>query len=199
MIHEFPKLCPDDIPPLTLKDFDTPATAVEADKHAKDIYRAVGVALSHWATVEDDMATLFAAVLQTRSVAAHRALFAVISHRGRIEVIRAAAEVALRPHREILSDVTERLKILSKAGARRNEIAHGRVTDYSENGRKIGCVLIPSLFDPRKMKESSGGYVYRYNTEIITGFATKFRILHAQLFDFVRGLEKLLPAFRPTP
>lgn len=197
MSGDLPKLTPTGARLLTKADFAIPALALTGDGEPDKLYMAIGMALSHWEAVERQLADLYAILLQTRSLAAHRSLGALISAAMRMDAIEAAADITLQDLPDRLSDVARLIKVIREAAARRNEIAHGSVSNVNANGLAIGCVLMPTIFNPRKMDILGVGYKYRYNTDIVSAFSAKFHLLYAQLFDFNRALDYDLPP--PSP
>ena len=196
MREDIPKLSPPGVPLLTLDDFNVPLLAKKGDEEAGDLYQAVGIAMTHWELLEIELAGLFACLIQSQSIAAHRALGAIASNVARLEVIDATGKIALKKHDPQLTDLKERIKVIRKAAARRNEITHGTVSHYSEAGGTIGCVLIPPMHNPRKFDWGGVGRKYRFNTDMVLDFAEKFRLLKAQTFDFARDLEEILPPWQ---
>ena len=114
---------------------------------------AVGRALTQWERFEQIFCTLFCTLLgRDTNYAAERAYGAVITFRGRADMIEAIVENYFSLHR------SKKLKALFRGlmnraknyGARRNEIAHGQVGEWNFGGRKKGWLLVPSRINTNK-------------------------------------------------
>jgi hypothetical protein len=169
-----------------------PEKQAQGDPDPRDLYTSVGIALTSWEAVENAYAQLFAGIMHGGMWnAAPRVYGSIISPSGRRDALAAAAEIffhgvnATDEHRD-------QLKILlnhhQQATARRNDIAHGVVSEISERG----FYLIPSPYNTTKTKDfflhmdTKGAaelnmldlYDYAYTAKEILAFGALFQRMH---------------------
>jgi len=139
---------------MTTNPWDIPPLPKKGDTSKSSTYEAVGLALSNWEEVEFGLGLLFRTLLRAdMEIGASRAYGSVITFRGRIEMIEAAAEAYFMIKRgpRVKADLSRLLNRTVKFGARRNEIAHGLVQDFKIEPRKReGFALHPSYFNSNK-------------------------------------------------
>jgi len=174
-----------DIPPPN--DYWTVPTPLEqGDATDFGLFIGVGIALSEWENLEQNMADLFAWLVESKSQAAARAYGFSIS--GKLEFIEGASEIFFE--RNGVSEVHKKeFKVLmehkKRAAKFRNEIAHGRVIGLGVNGQNFGKFLISPDYNSRKAlppfrqvapDNPLSFFVskYRYVAAQITGFAERF-------------------------
>lgn len=155
--------------PKQPKAWDPPPWPTVCDKSADITYTAVGRALSNWEGVEIALAGLFSALLGIRGdegLIATRAYGAVITAKGRIDMLQAAADAFFFrwSNDELKKKVHTILEAAVQFSARRNEIAHGQVHEIEVNGdvisngrggffqtrKKLGFALGPSYYATKK-------------------------------------------------
>ena len=152
---------PADYAPLTLIDFNVPKRAKRGDPDISTIYEAIGRSLSQWEMNEVALAQIFSALIHPQytfygpSITATQHVFGVlVSPRAKFDVVREAAHDTLYLNLRDLHDrIIDNLKIMSKASERRNEIAHGIVSSFSE----FGHALVPHDHNPRKINRHPTG------------------------------------------
>jgi hypothetical protein len=176
--------------------------APRGDIDAKDIFAAVGEALTEWENVESSLAAIFAVLVSARGrstfwAPAVQAYGSVISFKGRSDMIRMAAVSYFRK-RKAKQSLRDRLqKLLAESlrfSERRNEIAHGQVTMindyYSKAGLKPrGYYLFPSLYNPKKFKYG-GIATFTYMSSDLIHYRQEFTKLHLRLEEFRHELAK---------
>jgi hypothetical protein len=170
------------------------------DASVTETYAAVGEALTEWGKFECDLALLFCAFVSAAGAyrAADRAYTAVRTFEGRLEMLRAAAEVhfstakyqTIKRHFNRVTGTDWR-----KYAERRNEIAHGIVQPYSSAlshhvitkhqiaGR--GYCLFPPYNEFRKTTLDREP-VYAYSSIEIRHYAAQFRLLSDSALDITR-------------
>lgn len=166
---------PWDVRPRQQKGDDTPEA----------IYLQVGAALTAWETLESLVAELFDAIVaaQPSNRAAFSAFSAVKSASARTELIEAAAAMAVPPSDPAHKDVGSAIEAFGKFGARRNEIAHGRVYNLGEHG----FYLAPNNIMRHKWTPE-GAAKYQYTAGDIAHYVDQF----CELADRVEGLKAAL-------
>ena len=186
--------------------WDIRPQALRGDREPKELFVAVGEALTEWENVESSLAQLFAVFVSARGKStfwkpAVQAYGSIASFKSRCEMVRVAAD-AFFDTRKSLEVAKPRLKtLMTEAGqysGRRNEIAHGKVSElfWNSPGRAAksgGFYLLPSLFNPRKVKKSTG-LSYLYTSTDLTHYRQEFTKLHLRIEGFRRDLLK-----RPQP
>ena len=127
--------------PLTLESFDVFKRTKKGDRNLTDIYESIGKCMTQWSMAENTLGRLFSALIHPEHVfytpsktAASNALGVLISPRTKVEVIGEAAHHALKGMTILNRRVNNHLKIVAKASARRNEIAHGIVVQIKGYG-----------------------------------------------------------------
>ncbi len=183
------------------------------DRDPAAIWVAVGMALSEWECIEDNLSMLFSVFCaDARSHTQHAGmitshLFGITeSSSARMRMIKAAAalyfgysweeELVRRPFKQLFEAV-------SHASHRRNEIAHGRVKRTSV-GRSDGSIhdggtfltapgyalnrhqpFFERTWDNEDVLGGTDTSEYRYNAYDIMDFVRKFSLLSRQVVDLV--------------
>jgi hypothetical protein len=159
----------------------------KGDEDPKNIHLAVGAALNEWEYLEAQSAELFDALVSAppSNRAAFFAFISVVSSSARTQLLEAAAPRALRDA-PILRDYTiDHLARLGKYGARRNELAHGRVYDTDE-----GFYHGPNNTMSHKWA-NDGSAKYQYTSEDIEFYRQNFRILRLEAEHLTEEIIKL--------
>jgi len=117
--------------PKTKKAWDQPSPPTKGDEKQETTFVAVGRALTAWEEFESAFAHLFSEVIGVSgdNLPAIRAYGAVLTFRGRAEMMEAAAEAYFfeHPQEKLQRDMKNLLTAAKGFAARRNEIAHGIV------------------------------------------------------------------------
>ena len=120
--------------PKRLNPWDAPAPPPAGAPTRDAVFLEVGRALSAWEGVEGNLAYIFATLVTPRGsqLAALRAYGSVLTGRGRVEMMVAAAAAFFFGQEEVQEYVALRdlLKEVAGFAGRRNEIAHGIVGRY---------------------------------------------------------------------
>tara|TARA_R110000850_G_scaffold25297_1_gene73139 strand:- start:953 stop:1474 length:522 start_codon:yes stop_codon:yes gene_type:complete len=149
-----------------------------------EIYVAVGRALTCWENLEAGLGELFDAAVGGDGRAGFAAFAAVSSSSARTELLSAALPRALSEHGVLLGRASALVEQVGKFGARRNEIAHGRVFDLMEHG----FYLCPTNINPRKWT-GAGAAKYQYRAEDISAYASEFVRLHGECAILVADIR----------
>jgi hypothetical protein len=171
------------------------------------IYEAVGRALSKWEGLVADLTSIFA-VLTSQDEPWHynpavRAFGAVQGAASKAELVQQAAEALFHNFERQLSvdcdeyraDLKSLLREYNGWGARRNDVAHGYVTerrmpDYSKDDTPITStyLLCPSHSASRKWP-MGWEPVYQYSADEIDKLGVSFDELAGRVRSFAKRLE----------
>ncbi len=120
---------------MTVNPWDA-LEAEEAEKAPEPLYTSIGHALSVWESMEQHLSYFFGFFCTgvgdgDRSIPSKRAYGSVITFRGRADMLRSAAEAYFMPHPDhaMKDRFFELLNMACNLSPRRNEIAHGCVTN----------------------------------------------------------------------
>src|ERR1700730_9509767 len=184
-----------------IQPWDIRSGATWGDRDPKELFAAIGEALTEWENVEAALASLFAVFVSARKNAsfwspAIQAYGSIASFKSRCDMIRIAADAYFSTRKNIADRKKHFKELLDLAGnysARRNEIAHGKVSEvfwYDERKRakSHGFYLLPSLFNPRKNKKATG-MVYYYVSGDLIHYRQEFTKLYLRLEGFRRALK----------
>ena len=184
--------------PKATKPWDVPIFPKHGDIDVQILYATVGHALTRWEAMEERLAHLFSILigLHDPSEIAERAYGAVVTFRGRKEMIERAADLyfGLFPDATIKSMFDEAMLYAQGFAARRNEIAHGKVTSFLKPDKTLEFLMQPPTYASNKIKWY-GDINYLYNSAIINNLAVGFD------FTFVRvdRLARAIAARHPRP
>jgi hypothetical protein len=170
-----------------------PRATVFDEPSGKELFVAVGGALSSWQFVEDVIASIFEVLVAgtqgrwtyVNSMSpAERAYGSVVSFDGRAGMVEAAAEAFfyVNHHHIYEARLKDLLKTCRGWSGRRNEVAHGRIA-----GSPISlnlCALWPSEFSSRK-RTIDHRAAFVYNSAQIKEFDRQFLDLHMELLNFL--------------
>jgi hypothetical protein len=188
-----------------------PAPKENGNADINDIFAAVGQALSAWEGLEGVVVDLFVLFVQSYSPAARRAYGSIMSQGGRREAMFAASESCFLIHKVTAEDVAKFNKFIdhwANAVGRRNEIAHGVVTNVKINETERGHFLCPAGYNTKKNRPSKGFFPdyysaddefsflpgdYRYTKEDIAHFIERFNSLYQAAFYFHLHLIRTYP------
>lgn len=181
------KLIPADFAPLPLAD--------KGDDDGKELYAALGYASSCWENAVANLGLVFVSMLGTDQVAALRAFGTINMPGQQIDVIRATAEIAIKPNHPDLYDKSYSLtKVVEKASHRRNELVHSVVTQLTTTKLgTIGNVAVPNIHT-RKVDISTLSSKFRFNSSQVLRLAHKFNLLRDELFDLQAEIAGTLKA-----
>jgi hypothetical protein len=190
--------------------WDKPSSAPNrrGDADANALYRSVGRALSAWEGLEADLGSVCAALTlapsQRYAAPAIRAFGTVNNTGSRAEMITHAAEAffhlassSVRDDVDVLmTELKEILKHYRGWAARRNDIAHGYVTesrhpDYTRDDQPIitTYTLCPSHGNSKKWMLHMEP-IYNYIAFEIDVFAEAFDKLAPRIAEFAQRLDK---------
>lgn len=123
--------------PPEIKPWDIPPLPNEGDEKDATTFEAAGRALSAWEAFELELSRTFGALIGANRglLPAIRAYGSVLTFRGRVDMVKAAAEVFFLVHQneaKLKTELRELLKLAMLYSPRRNEIAHGIVLRYAQ-------------------------------------------------------------------
>jgi hypothetical protein len=180
--------------------WDIPPRRAHGDIDENTLFAAIGRALTEWEQVEAACAEIFAVLVSVSRKSSHqapaiRAYGTVISFRSRCEMLQAAATAYFHTRKNKEAIFKKQLNAIMKEclafAARRNEIAHGRVSlvYYSARGktRPIGHYLLPSLYNPKKYKIERT-VTFEYTSNEVIYFTQEFTKLHLKVDAFRKRL-----------
>ena len=193
------------------------------DDSPDNLWRAVGLALTSYEDLEEELAELFRFFIESNSKAALRA-YGVSS--GRQNLLTEASKEFFNRRNGYISDIDEFNSILkhySCAASFRNEIAHGIVRNFRLNDSDTAgkWFLVAPSYNSRKTRSSTEytrstyklaeiSSTYRYNAENVENRAVKCRALQksthffsiklAQVYehDILTGFKKFPQLFDRT-
>jgi hypothetical protein len=163
------------------------------------IYTAVGAALSRWEAAEMKLASLFSVLLGIHSsTPALRAYGAVTTFQVRQQMVLAAADSFFHDNPD--PDLQRRIhdlfkKLMNDASARRNEIAHGIVTNIHTSRKLPNYFLVPPYHSTRKRGHDAEPS-YLYTASHISTYAMHFDTLSKIIFQVVRAVLGVQPPLR---
>jgi hypothetical protein len=171
---------------MTINPWNIPPFPARGDDSEDSIYASIGQALSRWEYLEVGLMELFAALANNKhdSSAISRAYGAVVTSRGRLDMLEAAASAYFIyfPNNKLQSALENQLTKVRQYGTRRNEIAHGIVQPYSifkpfKGDDSGGYCLFPSFYNTNKMLLETRVKLtpkYIYSSKEIKKFAACF-------------------------
>jgi hypothetical protein len=177
------------------------------EKNPDALYLSIGRALSLWEGMEAELGGLYAAFTtgpDDRYIAPTIRAFGTVTNTGaRAEMIDHAAEAFFHqlPHELDVGPYQDELKQLLKHyrgwAARRNDVAHGYVTesrhpDYTQDDQPIISTycLCPSHGHSKKWLLNMEP-TYQYVASEVDGFGRAFNELSERIGDFAQKLDEL--------
>lgn len=174
--------------------WDIALRSPKGDATATPLYEAVGIALSNWELLETALSNVYTTIINSNSRAAVAAYGTILTTAGRISMIEAAAAeergvidapLFAELKKLIVSDV-------GKMAGRRNEIAHGSVTEFI-GLESAGHYLVPpqhstrkhlSPREPAKVEDFPFGQLkYAYTAGQILRYADSFYSHALRIYD----------------
>jgi hypothetical protein len=141
--------------------WDVPPAPGSGDSHEDAISLAVGRALTSWEFIEEALADIFAIfvkadVADPEKAPALRAYGSVITARGRADMLQAAGEAHFFSNQapQLESDFKAVLRSYRGFAGRRNDVAHGRAGQDSQNPAH-GWYLYPGSTIRRNIRSAS--------------------------------------------
>ena len=184
----------------------------EGEKTGEPLYVRVGMALSAWERLEDELGFLFARFMEAPYPLAERVYGSFVGKGTKIPALEAASESAFALKRVTQEDKMEWKTLLKHYGmgmVRRNEIAHGVVSSVSIGGGGkpsiSGWYLVPVWHRAKKTLPPLIPFaeienrmdlmgLYRYTSPDLDHFKARFDALHGWVSAFTTMyLEKYLP------
>ncbi|MGH6981124.1 MAG: hypothetical protein ACREFC_07935, partial [Stellaceae bacterium] len=161
---------------MTINPWDV-LEPTDAERGPDKLYTSVGRALSDWEWMEQQFAHFFGFFCGGEdTLPARRAYGAVVTFRGRVDMMRAAANAYFhqRPKHEMKERFEELLNRASNFSPRRNEIAHGIVTVVyyeSPEGREFSELSMTEVLNAGRWLLGPPEYATNKNTLVPIGSA----------------------------
>ena len=163
--------------------WDRPPFPQQGDADKKEIWTAVGAAISAWGEYEAALGRLFTIFIagEFPSPQAKRAFGGIRTFDGRRELLRGVSE-AFFHYRKGTSEeqvwFKAILKDASHAVERRNDLAHGIAMAFTPEGKseQEGFCLMPSYYDSSK-RDPNDIAEFAYRSASINTFASGFKSL----------------------
>lgn len=190
---------PWDVAPLLPKGDDDPTL----------LWTAVGRALTAWEKLDGVQADIFGVLVGSRGGAAVAAYGTIQSTASRTEMVGVAAEVVLKLEPDFFAELKALLNLCGKLGARRNDIAHGVVSNFrasvaDENGAVSetdhGHYLVPANYATRRRSKVEQNWgdpmmnrgAYAYTADQVVAYGNHF---HETYLKAVKIMFRLLAYF----
>jgi hypothetical protein len=132
------------------------------DKSSATIFRNIGQALTLWELIEEHLADIFSIMLGGGTgfhvSPAQRSYGAIVTYKARAEMLSAASQVYFKmfPHADFPGELKALLVEVGRFSARRNEIAHGSVKQWSVSSKDFEIeqdrtwYLMPAVYNTSK-------------------------------------------------
>jgi hypothetical protein len=163
--------------------WDRPPFPQQGDADKKEIWTAVGAAISAWGEYESALGRLFTIFIagEFPSPQAKRAFGEIRSFEGRRDLLRGASEAFFHYRRGTSREQVwfkAILKEASHAVERRNDLAHGIALAFTPEGKSEpnGFCLLPSYYDSSK-RDPNDVAEFAYRSASINVFASGFKNL----------------------
>lgn len=185
--------------------WDVRAAAPRGDVDTKPLFLAIGACLTEWAQVEHAWARIYSVLVSVPKKSfldspAVRAFGAMQGFNAQCSLLRPAAATFFHYKKNFQRhepDFTGLMNLSGKFVLRRNEIAHGQVSEltYSpyKNGRRarsLGYYLLPLLYNPKKNRLTEG-LLYRYTSGDLIHYRQEFTKLSLKVGGlYERMLER---------
>lgn len=209
-----------DVLSLTPNPFKEPIYAPKGNPVARDVFLAVGLALSQWEHAETSLATIFSMLMRPTggNHIPFRAFGGIFSSGTRRELIEYGAEAyfttllygcdkeIVRSGTKIHGDLKTFLRLFGDASRRRDEIAHGVVmSDFvTPQNLNPGYFLVPALYASRKTGLPMFKPEYRLSAKELNRYSKLFGLLsnradelRRQIVDFYQALPETARARHP--
>lgn len=160
----------------------------------RQIFAAVGHALSTWERMEFSLSELYHALLDAKNEGAVAAYGTVMSSSSRMTMLHQAYEFFRFKGEPQFTGIPELINNVREFSNRRDEIAHGMV---SMPTRARGWYLAPSWYHtknaPRSAEGASEKYnygigKYAYSAEQIDAYREQFKALHERAHIFTSSV-----------
>jgi hypothetical protein len=163
--------------------WDRPPFPQQGDADKKDIWTAVGAAISAWGEYEGALGRLFTIFIagDFPSPQAKRAFGEIRTFEGRRDLLRGSSEAFFHYRKGTSAEQVrfkEILKDASHAVERRNDLAHGIAMAFTPEGKSEpdGFCLMPSYYDSSK-RDPNDIAEFAYRSASINTFASGFENL----------------------
>jgi hypothetical protein len=174
--------------------WDVPPAPVSGDSHQDAISLAVGRALTSWEFIEEELAQIFAILVNAdmadpERAPAVRAYGSVMTARGRSDMLDAAGEAYFynKPNPQLQAEFDSVVSHYRGFAARRNDIAHGRAGQDSQNPAH-GWYLYPGLYNSKKYPIGGQPPKYLYSSVEINRFGDGFEKVYDEVVDLATKL-----------
>jgi hypothetical protein len=177
--------------PCLKKDFwERPPIRDKGDADAKQIFEAVGFAITFWEIAEQELATIYQLLLETSSHAAARAYGAIESNSGRRKVIEAAAEPFFGQFwndTKVKRSFLALIDCIAWAARRRDDIAHGITMSFAIDNKELGAFLIPPNYNTGR----TTAFINNPETDVLAFTRAKYRFVSADIQTLGQKFQEL--------
>jgi hypothetical protein len=179
--------------------WDVRPPASSGDTDPAILFMCIGQTLTEWSHVETACAEIYAILVSAKGrfpfeTPVVRAYGSLPSFSTQCQLVRYAAEAFFhkRPQsKQLHSRLEKLLDIIGKFSPRRNEIAHGQVSQVflqkskrSHQMRNTGYYLLPTLYNLKKFDLAKSEITYQYRSSDVIHYRQEFTKLHLQLSAF---------------
>jgi hypothetical protein len=186
--------------PKTFEPWDVLPIEPKGDDTADEIYLAVGKALTTWERLDDTLGMIFGTIVRSEKGAASAAYGVVLSPASRAEMIVAAAEQTFSINDPLALQIVKLVNDVGRLAGRRNDIAHGVVTSFSETrleegGGKTevehGHYLVPANYNRRKKrsKKAIRDYLIEHGMNFYPHLFHKYAYTSAQIYTYITHFD----------
>ena len=184
--------------------WDARPIASRGDSDSSLLFMCIGQALTEWSHIETACAEIYVVLISAKGrypfeTPVLRAYGSLPSFSTQCQLVRYAAEAFFHknPKKQQLSARLDKLlKLVANYSPRRNEIAHGQVSEIylqkskrSHQMQNIGYFLLPALYNPKKFNLVKAEITYQYRSSDVIYYRQEFTKLHLQLLGFCDQLK----------
>lgn len=187
-----------------------PADAPPGDESPAEIYVEVGRALTVWENLEETLGKIFSLLMGPESFEmARRAYGRVTAFNTRKAMLVEAFGSYRHRNDPAIGNWSKLFKNAAELAVRRNEIAHGVVNRWEQNGRLFGYYLLPNSFNSLKnrseasLRDEQEMFVlpqnFRYVANDIRSFVEQVNTARQELDQLLAGVIGLLKGADNAP
>jgi hypothetical protein len=137
-------------------------------------------------------------------------------------MVIAAADRLFAPQAgDLVEEITGLVNDVGKLLGRRNDIAHGVVTEFYDNGNSLGCYLVPADYNTRRRLNETkaiavvrsfksikdyttehhifGRYMYAYKAEQVEWYMRQFQAHRKKMVDLMTKTQARRATLFPSP
>lgn len=161
------------------------APAAKDDPEAKEMFQAIGYALSLWNGIEEIVSLCYGRFLGGHEVAIAKGHSSIISMESRLDVFQGSTDWILRDDPTRLDCARKFIASVKKSAALRNQLAHGSVNritvEYLGKASLNVCVVSPGSLS-HKQNYDWMHPKYEYDVRDIKALSEHYETMHEQLW-----------------